>query len=319
MKPDRIGPYRILDTVAEDALTVTYRAEDPGLGRTLLLKTARGSAPAAVVRERLSREAKIRADLAHPAILTLYGIVRKDEATVLLLEDVRGPRLSEVMARLGRLDVAQAVAIAASIAGAIAVVHQRGVVHAGLRPERFALVPGGLRLIDFSTAHPAGTSADDTEEEPQRLPEYMAPEQILSEEVGPRADVFSIGVLLFEMISGRRPFDGPAPKTPPRADALALAGASATAGHALAQRIRTAPPAPLVTSAGPPTEAVARIPTPAGSPRTSSTPCASSRPRRPPRSSRGPSRPPTSRPRRRPPPSASRPSSRPGGTRSAAC
>jgi serine/threonine protein kinase len=282
MRPDRIGPYRIQEVFAEDALTVTYRAEDPGLGRTLLLKTARASAPSAAVRDRLLREAKLVAPLVHAGVLSLHGLVRKDDAVYLLFEDARGPRLSQVVARVKRLAVPQALAIAEGLAGAIAHLHGRGLVHGGLRPDRVALFPEGtVRIVDFSTAHTAG--AAELDEEPQRAPEYLAPEQILSEGAGPRADVFSAGVILFELLTGQRPWDDPAPRAPldrpaPRLqlssqtigyatpdallaleDPLAPRSDPEGSGHALAHRVRNAPPPPLTTVDGPPPASVARI------------------------------------------------------------
>ena len=282
MKPDRIGPYRIQEIFAEDALTVTYRAEDPGLGRTLLLKTARGAAPSAAVRDRLLREAKLVAPLTHAGVLSLHGLVRKDDSVYLLFEDARGPRLSEVIARAKRLAVAQALAIAHGLADTLAHLHARGLVHGGLRPERVALFPEGtVRVVDFSTAHAAG--AADADEDAQRPPEYLAPEQILSEGTGPRADVFSAGVILVEMLTGQRPWNDPSPPSPldrpaPRLpissqtigyaapdallaleDPLAPRGDTADRGHALAHRIRNAPPPPLTTADGAPSALVARI------------------------------------------------------------
>ena len=282
MKPDRIGPYRVQEVFAEDALTVTYRAEDPGLGRTLLLKTARASAQPASVRDRLLREAKLVAPLAHTGVLALHGLVRKDDAVYLLFEDARGPRLSEVTARVKRLGAAQAIAIASGLAGALAHLHARGLVHGGLRPDRVTLSPEGtVRLVDFSTAHAAGSA--DVEDEPQRPPEYLAPEQILAEGTGPRADVFSAGVILFELLAGQRPWDDPPPRSvpdrpPPRIevssqtigyappaallaleDPLAPSADPEGRGHALAHKIRNAPPPPLATVDGPPSATVARI------------------------------------------------------------
>jgi serine/threonine-protein kinase len=257
-RPDRIGPFRVQETVAEDALTVTYRVEDPGLGRALWLRTARGTAPPIAVRDRLLREAKIVAPLAHPGVITLHGLVRKDDAVHLLFEDVRGPRIDALSARLGRLAPAQAVAVAWGLAEALAHMHARGLVHGGLRPDRVALtLGGGVKLFDLSTAHATGGSGA-TDDEPLRPPEYLAPEQILDEDEGPRADVFSTGVLLFELLTGKRPWDDP-PKPPPNPDTLAPAEVSTEERHALAHRIRNAPPPELTTTDGPPTALVARI------------------------------------------------------------
>lgn len=256
MRPDRIGPYRIQDTVAEDAFTVTYRAEDPALGRTLLLKTARAAALLPGVRERLAREAKLVAPLSHEGLLALHGIVRRDDGVYLLFEDAPGPRLSELLDRTAALPVPRALAIAWGLASALAYLHGRGVVHGGLRPERVSLAPNGtVRIADFSTAHATGKA--DEGDEPLHPPEYLAPEQILAEGTGPRADVFSLGVVLFQMLTGARPWNEP---PPPRRSPDVLAPAPPPEPrHVLAHRIRSAPPPPLTTISGPPAALVERI------------------------------------------------------------
>ncbi|MEZ4295870.1 MAG: serine/threonine-protein kinase [Polyangiaceae bacterium] len=255
MRPERIGPYRVLDAVAEDTFTVTYRAEDPGLGRTVLLKTQRGLAAGPAVRERLLREAKMLAPLSHPGLLRLHGVIQKEDAVYLLYEDASGARLSELLARTPRLIPARAVAVARGVASALAHLHAHGIVHGGLRPERVALSKeGGVTLADYSTAHAAGKLDDGGEPIP---PEYLAPEQILSEGTGPRADVFSLGVLLFEMLSGQRPWTEPPP--PKRSPDVLAPAPPPEARHVLAHKIRSAAPPPLVTSDGPPPATLARI------------------------------------------------------------
>ncbi|MFO0587007.1 MAG: serine/threonine-protein kinase [Polyangiaceae bacterium] len=258
MRPDKIGPYRVLGVYAEDALTITLRAFDPGLSRALLVKTARAPVEPSAVRNRLLHEAKIAGPTSfYPGVLTLHGLVRKDDAVHLLFEDVDGPRLFELSAKVTRLPPAQAIAIALGIAEALAHLHARGIVHGGLQPSRVALTKsGGVKLVDLSTARAAGAEAPD--DEPPRPPEYMAPEQILAEAEGPRADVFSAGVVLFELLAGERPWADP-PKPPPNPDVLAPAEISAEERHALAHRIRNAPPPPLVTTEGPATATLARI------------------------------------------------------------
>jgi hypothetical protein len=256
MRPEKIGPYRVQETVAEDAFTVTYRVQDPGLGRTLLLKTERAAAPIASVRERLTREAKLVAGLSHPGLLVLHGLVRKDDAVHLLFEDAPGPRLSDLLDRTPQLAVPRALAVACGLAAAVAHLHEHGLVHGGLRPERVRVAPNGtVRLVDFGDAHAAG--APDGGDEPLGAPEYMAPEQILAEGTATYSDVFSLGVMLFQMLAGERPWTEP---PPPAVSPDVLAPAPpAVERHVLAHRIRSAPPPPLATTSGAPTALVERI------------------------------------------------------------
>lgn len=255
MRPDKIGPYRVLETVAEDPFTITFRVSDSALNRELRLKTARGAPHGLKTNERLSREAKLVGAFSHDGLLRLFGLVKKDDSVFLLFENIEGPSLLELLRKTKRLLVPRALALTAQVAKAVSYLHERGLVHGGLRPEKIVLSKHGRAVItDFGTLHPAG--APDPDEAPI-APEYLAPEQILSETTEPRADVFSLGILLYEMLAGERPWNEPAPRAP-NPDVLAAAPPP-EARHVLAHRIRSAAPPALTTSEGDPPESVARI------------------------------------------------------------
>src|SRR5262249_49519439 len=133
--PATIGPYRILETVAVRAFTVTYRASQPGLGRTVLIKTHKPTVSArSPYAAELAREAAVLSRLEHEAVIRLYDFVRTEGAVRLVIEDVRGPTLEEVL-KTGRIEPDPAAAIALSIARGLGHAHERGVVHKGLRPS----------------------------------------------------------------------------------------------------------------------------------------------------------------------------------------
>ncbi|WP_437591258.1 serine/threonine protein kinase [Sorangium sp. So ce1000] len=254
----QLGPYILREAVSTRALTVTYRAEHAGLGRAALIKTLKPTVSASsAFAAGLEREAKILARIRHPSIIDIHDFQRDDDRIWLVLEPLSGPTLAALRARAGRLDEGAAAAIALEIARGLGHAHERGVVHRELRPERVIITPpGGVKILEFAAASdgrqpslPEPFEGSDT----FARPDYMAPEQILGADAGPQADVFALGVVLFEMLTGVRPFDepkaGPADANqasnrasgPPRArdeDRWAE-------GRAVAHRIRSAPPQPL--------------------------------------------------------------------------
>ncbi|WP_437725962.1 serine/threonine protein kinase [Sorangium sp. So ce861] len=258
----QLGPYILREAVSSRALTVTYRAEHEGLGRAALIKTLKPTVSAAsAFAAGLEREAKILARIRHPNIIDIHDFQRDEDRIWLVLEPLSGPTLAELCARTGRLDEGAAAAIALEVARGLGHAHERGVVHRELRPERVIITPpGGVKILEFAAAFdgrlpslPEPFEGSDT----FARPDYMAPEQILGAETGPQADVFALGVMLFEMLAGVRPFDEP--KLEP-ADAGAAPGASRASraprerereedrwaeGRAVAHRIRSAPPQPL--------------------------------------------------------------------------
>lgn len=235
--PQSIGPYAILEQLEARAFTVTYRAEQRGVGRTVLIKalkpTVSVDSPFAAD---LEREGAVLGRLDHEGVVRLLNLSSASDALYLVLEDARGVSLADVV-RAGPLDVDPAVAIALAVARALGHAHARGVVHRALSASIVTITPRGrVLLVDFSAATAAAAAL--AAELPDRtesaaLPSYLAPEQILGEPAGPRGDVWSLGVLLHEMLAGTRPFDAEDPKL-------------------LASRIRAEAPAPLPAAVPPP-------------------------------------------------------------------
>jgi serine/threonine-protein kinase len=232
LDPPTIGPHSIVETVETRAFSVTYRAERKELGRTVLLRTLRPTVPlSSPYAAELVREAAILGRLEHPGIVRLYDFVHTAEALYLVLEDARGPTLAALI-QVGRVEADPAAALALALARALAHCHERGVVHRALRPRVVILGRGGaLTLGDFSTAGaeklsvPESSEPLDAGESATRL-DYQSPEQILGETGGPPADVWSLGVILHELLGGDKPF-------------------AAGDRKVVAQRIRSAAPTPL--------------------------------------------------------------------------
>ncbi|MGK3966257.1 serine/threonine protein kinase [Sorangium sp. So ce118] len=256
----QLGPYILREAVSARALTVTYRAEHAELGRAALVKTLKPTVSAAsAFAAGLEREAKILARIRHPNIIDIHDFQRDEDRIWLVLEPLSGPTLAELCARAGRLDEGAAAAIALEIARGLGHAHERGVVHRELRPERVIITPsGGVKILEFAAAFdgrlpslPEPFEGSDT----FARPDYMAPEQILGADTGPQADVFTLGVVLFEMLTGGRPFDEPKAEAEEGNRTSSASRASRAPrerdedrwaeGRAVAHRIRSAPPQPL--------------------------------------------------------------------------
>ena len=203
---------------------VVWLAEDTRLGRKVALKTVKSAdADTATGRQRLMREARAAAALNHPHIAAVHDVLDVDGKVIVVFEYVEGDTLSARMQR-ARMSVADAVEIAWQLADALAAAHAQGVVHRDLKPTNVVIGPDGrAKVLDFGIARvvPAGgdpSSASGTVSAGLvGTPGYAAPEQYLSRDVDGRADLYALGVMLFEMITARRPFPG--------VDAVAIASA----------------------------------------------------------------------------------------------
>lgn len=195
---------------------VVWLAEDTRLQRKVALKTVRGAdADTTDGRQRLMREARAAATLNHPNIATVHDVLDVAGQVVVVFEYVEGDTLAARLQR-GPMSVAEAVEITWQLADALASAHAQGVIHRDLKPSNVVLAPDGrAKVLDFGIARLVPAGADMSASVPGTVggglvgtPGYAAPEQYLSRNVDGRADLYSLGVLLFEMIAGRRPFPG---------------------------------------------------------------------------------------------------------------
>lgn len=211
--PGRIGHYRILRKLGEGGMGVVYAAEDDRLGRQVALKVLRDSSPDPDARARLVREARIAAGVAHPLICQVFELGEWNGQPFIAMELVDGEPLAARLAR-GALAPGEALPLALSVVDALRVLHGRGIVHRDLKPSNVFVTPAGVKVLDFGLARPMEAAGADTATALTQAgtilgtPQYSAPEQLTGQAVDARADLFSAGVVLYEMLAGRPPFQG---------------------------------------------------------------------------------------------------------------
>ena len=205
---DQVGPFRILGEIGRGGMGVVFRAEDTRLGRTVALKMLRPEGPTAPADEdRLLAEARAASALDHPNVATLHEIGRTEEGDrYLVFAYYEGETLAQRIAR-GPLPPDEAWRVARALAAGLAAAHARGVIHRDVKPSNVLLTrDGGVKLLDFGVARvadpdPGGPLVPGTAA-------YMSPEQAEGRGADVASDLWSVGVVLYEMLTGRRPFDG---------------------------------------------------------------------------------------------------------------
>ena len=197
---DRLGPYEILALIGKGGMGEVYRARDPRLNRDVAVKVS-----AAQFSERFEREAKAIAALNHSHICQVYDV----GPNYLVMEFIEGDPLK------GPLPLEKALEYARQIASALDAAHKKNITHRDLKPANILVTASGVKLLDFGLAKMATAPVPDGATQTMPLTEagaimgtaaYMSPEQAKGEEVDPRSDIFSFGVVLYEMLSGRRAF-----------------------------------------------------------------------------------------------------------------
>ena len=205
---DHVGTYTIDAELARGGMGVVYRAWDTRLERWVALKALSPLLPAgADARERLRREARAAGRLSHEAVATIYALEEIDSELFIVSEYVAGETLRARLSA-GPLAVHEAVSIALSVARGLAAAHELGVVHRDLKPENVMVASDGrVKVVDFGIASIDGPGPGITRTGVVLgTPGYMAPEQVGGQGADARSDVFALGVLLYEMLSGRPPF-----------------------------------------------------------------------------------------------------------------
>jgi eukaryotic-like serine/threonine-protein kinase len=219
---DTLGPYEIVEAIGKGGMGEVYRARDPRLGREVAIKVLPDHlASDPQRRERFEREARAVSRVNHPHICTLHDVGEQDGLYYLVMELVKGETLESRLAR-GHLPLDQALEFAVQIADALDKAHRHGVVHRDLKPGNIMLTKSGVKLLDFGlaklqrdTAPASGLSQAPTRDRSLTaegtilgtLP-YIAPEQLEGKEADARTDIFALGAVVYEMVTGTKAFDG---------------------------------------------------------------------------------------------------------------
>ncbi|HYC89376.1 MAG TPA: protein kinase, partial [Thermoanaerobaculia bacterium] len=218
----RLGPYRIERRAGSGGMGEVYRARDVRLARSVAIKVLSAEIAAdARQRARLEQEARAISALNHPHICALHDLGREGDLDYLVLELCEGQTLAERLDR-GALPLEQVLRYGIEIAGALSAAHRAGIVHRDLKPSNIMLTGSGVKLLDFGISSPrrpphgetdahATTSFWPAMTEEGRQPgtlQYMAPEVLNGEEADARTDIFALGAVLYEMLTGKRAFAG---------------------------------------------------------------------------------------------------------------
>jgi serine/threonine protein kinase len=217
---DRLGPYEVVALLGTGGMGEVYRARDTRLNRTVAIKVL---SPELIkdtnAKQRLEREARAVAALSHPHICPLFDIGHQDGTDFLVMEHLEGENLAQRLAR-GKLPLDQTLRHGIEIADALAAAHKAGIIHRDLKPGNIMLTKAGAKLLDFGLAkareqvvlsgQTKTTAAGPLTGHGTILGtlQYMAPEQLEGKEADARSDMFALGTVLYEMITGSKAFEG---------------------------------------------------------------------------------------------------------------
>jgi serine/threonine-protein kinase len=202
-----VGKYRIVGQLGRGGAGVVYKAVDETLGRDVAVKMLNPDLADTEVMTRFRAEATILARLNHPQIATIFELFRADADLLMVMEFVRGETLDKLCERLGPIEPERAAYVIDLILSALEHAHRAGVVHRDVKPANVMVTDeGGIKIMDFGIARVLGAEQKTVDGRLMGTPAYMSPEQVLGEEVDGRADLYSVGVLLYRMLSGTLPF-----------------------------------------------------------------------------------------------------------------
>src|SRR5581483_1564527 len=214
--------YRILSRLGRGGMGVVYTAEDTHLGRKVAIKFSSAPPENTHFRARFLREARSVSALNHPNIAEVYDYGEThDGQPFLVMELVNGENLHQLLQR-GALSMVQACRIAGEVAAALTEAHRQGIIHRDIKPSNIVLAENGqVKVLDFGLAKsfqaskpspeeadPTITSAETKAGTVLGTPQYMSPEQAEGQELGPQSDLFALGTVLYECLTGRNPFTG---------------------------------------------------------------------------------------------------------------
>jgi serine/threonine protein kinase len=208
-----LGRYEILEELGRGEMGVVYKAHDPLIDRFVAIKTIDlqklGEKEKDEYKARFYQEAKAAGRLNHPNIITIYDLGRKGDIAYIAMELMEGPELQDIVAENQSLTIGEKLDIAFQVAEGLAYAHEHGVVHRDIKPSNIMVLRGRhVKIADFGIARMESALWRTQIDKIIGSPLYMSPEQIQSHPIDPRSDIFSFGIVLYQMLTGRLPFNG---------------------------------------------------------------------------------------------------------------
>ncbi|MBN1106954.1 MAG: serine/threonine protein kinase, partial [Deltaproteobacteria bacterium] len=208
-----VGRYQIIQELGKGSMGLVYKALDPKINRLLAIKTIRFSDEfdedvIHEIKNRFFREAEIAGRLSHPSIVIIYDVGEDRELTYMAMEFLEGDDLEKFITKKTLLPLRKALEVVASVADALDYAHRQGVIHRDIKPANIMLLrSGGVKVTDFGIAKAISSSRTKTGVI-LGTPNYMSPEQIMGQKIDSRSDIFSLGVLFYQLLTGELPFHG---------------------------------------------------------------------------------------------------------------
>jgi serine/threonine-protein kinase len=207
-----LGRYKIVSEIGQGAMGVVYKAVDPIIDRTVAIKTINLNLSRQELEEyemRFQQEIKAAGRLNHPNIVTIYDVGKTDQVAYMAMEFLEGNELKDIIASGTLLPAGQVVDIISQVADGLWFAHQQDIVHRDVKPSNIMVMKGGIaKITDFGIARLPNSAVKTMTGLILGSPRYMSPEQVIGKTIDARSDIFSLGVVLYESLTGVAPFDG---------------------------------------------------------------------------------------------------------------
>jgi len=208
----QLGRYEVISELGQGAMGVVYKARDPLIDRVVAIKTINLALALDEKEEyenRFYQEAKAAGRLSHPNIVTIYDVGKNGDVAYIAMEFLEGCELRNIMNDNGLLPISQVLDIVAQVAQGLAYAHEHDIIHRDVKPSNVMVVRDGhIKITDFGIARMPYSAVQTQTGMVLGSPKYMSPEQVMGKSIDQRSDIFSLGVMLYEMLTGQSPFNG---------------------------------------------------------------------------------------------------------------